>query len=120
MWNMSTDLTFASSRSPEAIRFVVVNNRVPCADEHCAMCGGLIEKGYVRDSRTRLIYCDRVLRGMHTRGVSRRQRSWKESVMKCSNPGCDRGIGLIAYQRGWFSKGLIVHSIAAMCSWLMQ
>ena len=26
--------------------------------------------------------------------------------MKCSNPGCNRGIGLIAYQRGWFSKGL--------------
>jgi len=24
--------------------------------------------------------------------------------MKCSNPNCDRGIGLIAYQRGWFSK----------------
>jgi hypothetical protein len=26
--------------------------------------------------------------------------------MKCSNPGCNRGIGLIAYQRGWFSKRL--------------
>ena len=24
--------------------------------------------------------------------------------MKCSNPNCNRGIGLIAYQRGWFSK----------------
>jgi hypothetical protein len=24
--------------------------------------------------------------------------------MKCSNPGCNRGIGLIAYRRGWFSK----------------
>jgi hypothetical protein len=24
--------------------------------------------------------------------------------MNCSNPGCDRGIGLIAYRRGWFSK----------------
>ena len=24
--------------------------------------------------------------------------------MKCSNPDCDRGIGLVAYQRGWFSK----------------
>src|SRR3974390_817603 len=24
--------------------------------------------------------------------------------MKCSNPDCNRGIGLIAYQRGWFSK----------------
>jgi hypothetical protein len=22
------------------------------------VCGGLIEKGYVRDSQTRLIYCD--------------------------------------------------------------
>jgi hypothetical protein len=24
--------------------------------------------------------------------------------MKCSNPDCNRGIGLIAYRRGWFSK----------------
>lgn len=24
--------------------------------------------------------------------------------MKCANPGCNRGIGLIAYQRGWFGK----------------
>jgi len=55
---MSTDLTFATSRFPQAIRFVVVNNRVPCADQHFAVCGGLIEKGYVRDSQTRLIYCD--------------------------------------------------------------
>jgi hypothetical protein len=34
----------------------------------------------------------------------RRQKSWKESVVKCSNPDCNRGIGLIAYRRGWFSK----------------
>ena len=24
--------------------------------------------------------------------------------MKCSNPDCSRGIGLVAYRRGWFSK----------------
>ena len=24
--------------------------------------------------------------------------------MKCSNPQCNRGIGLIAHRRGWFSK----------------
>ena len=24
--------------------------------------------------------------------------------MKCSNPNCNRGIGLVAYQCGWFSK----------------
>jgi hypothetical protein len=24
--------------------------------------------------------------------------------MKCSNPNCNRGIGLIAHRRGWFSK----------------
>jgi len=23
--------------------------------------------------------------------------------MKCSNPGCNRRIGLVAYRRGWFS-----------------
>ena len=24
--------------------------------------------------------------------------------MKCSNPDCNRNIGLVAHQRGWFSK----------------
>jgi hypothetical protein len=24
--------------------------------------------------------------------------------MKCSNPNCNRGIGLIHHRRGWFSK----------------
>ena len=24
--------------------------------------------------------------------------------MKCSNPNCNRGIGLVAYRRGWFGK----------------
>jgi hypothetical protein len=24
--------------------------------------------------------------------------------MKCSNPDCNRGIGLVSHRRGWFSK----------------
>jgi hypothetical protein len=32
------------------------------------------------------------------------QRPWKENVMKCANPDCNRDIGLVTYQRGWFSK----------------
>ena len=59
---MSTDLTFATGGVPRAIRFVLVNNRVPRTGQH------------------------------------------KEGVMKCSNPECNRGIGLVAYRRGWFSK----------------
>jgi len=55
---MSTNLTFATSRFPQPIQFVLVNNRVPSTSERCALCGGLMEKGYVRDSHTRLIYCD--------------------------------------------------------------
>ena len=55
---MSTDLTFATDRFPSAIRFVLVNNRVPCTAQHCSLCRGLIESGYVRDSQTQLIYCD--------------------------------------------------------------
>jgi hypothetical protein len=26
--------------------------------------------------------------------------------MKCSNPNCNRGIGLVAHRRGWFGKRL--------------
>jgi hypothetical protein len=39
-------------------RFVLVNDRISRTGEHCALCGGIVEKGYVRDSQTRLIYCD--------------------------------------------------------------
>ena len=55
---MTTNPSFASDRLPYRTRFVLVNNRVPRTDEHCALCGGIVEKGYVRDSQTRLIYCD--------------------------------------------------------------
>src|SRR4029077_3937461 len=55
--DMST-LAFATSGPLHQTRFVIVNDRLPRTDEHCALCGGRIEKGYVRDSRTRLIYCD--------------------------------------------------------------
>ena len=58
MWNIRSDLTFTTGGFPRGIRFVLVNNRIPRTDEHCALCGGLIEKGYVRDSRTQLICCD--------------------------------------------------------------
>jgi hypothetical protein len=55
---VSTNLSFGADRFSHRTRFVLVNNRVPRMDEHCALCGGIVEKGYVRDSQTRLIYCD--------------------------------------------------------------
>jgi len=58
MCNMNTDLGYATVRFSRAIRFILVNNRVPRADQHCASCNRLMERGYVRDSQTRLAYCD--------------------------------------------------------------
>jgi len=54
---MNTNLTFATGGFPQ-LTFVLVNDRVPRTNGRCALCGGIIEKGYVRDSLTRLIYCD--------------------------------------------------------------
>ena len=71
---MGTDLTFATDRFPQAIRFVLVNNRVPRTDQHCALCGGPIEKGYVRDSRTQLIYCAQCWSMRGTRLLTRMNR----------------------------------------------
>jgi hypothetical protein len=48
---------------------------------------------------------------MDTYGDPRRQKSWKESVMKCSNPDCNRGIGLLAHRRGWFGNELFCSKI---------
>lgn len=53
---MSANLPFAISH--RGTRFILVNDRLPQTHERCAMCGGIVEKGYVRDSNTRLIYCD--------------------------------------------------------------
>jgi hypothetical protein len=55
---MNTNLTFATGGFPQLTRFVLVNERMPRNDAKCASCGVTIEKGYVRDFRTRLIYCD--------------------------------------------------------------
>src|SRR5260370_5731861 len=40
------------------ITFVLVNDRVPRTDQRCALCSRIVDKGYVRDLQTRLIYCD--------------------------------------------------------------
>jgi hypothetical protein len=56
---MSSNLNFATlSELPCGTRFVLVNDRVPRTNQHCAFCGAIVEKGYVRDSLTRFIYCD--------------------------------------------------------------
>ena len=39
-------------------RFVLVNHRIPRADARCALCGGKIAEGYVREPQTRVLYCD--------------------------------------------------------------
>ena len=55
---MNPNLTFARSGFLHRTRFVVVNDRIPRADGQCARCSRIVERGYVRDSQTRLIYCD--------------------------------------------------------------
>jgi hypothetical protein len=40
------------------MRFVLVNERSPRADASCAVCCTRIDRGYVRDAQTRLLYCD--------------------------------------------------------------
>jgi hypothetical protein len=54
---MSTG-TFSPAEPLHRTRFVIINDRLPRADERCALCRGITQKGYVRDARTRLIYCD--------------------------------------------------------------
>ena len=40
------------------MRFVLVNERSPRTDASCAVCCTRIDRGYVRDPQTRLLYCD--------------------------------------------------------------
>ena len=55
---MYANLTFPTGGFLHRTRFVLVNDRIPRTNGHCALCGGTLENGYVRDFRTRLIYCD--------------------------------------------------------------
>ena len=41
---MSPNLSLATCGIPHTTGFVLVNDRVPRNDEHCALCGGTIEK----------------------------------------------------------------------------
>jgi hypothetical protein len=56
---MSTNPTPASTGGfLRRTRFVLVNDRVPRGDAFCALCSSKIEKSYVRELQTRLLYCD--------------------------------------------------------------
>ena len=72
---MCNGLTLDSGRYSKAVRFAVVNNRVPCSDQRCALCGSLIEKGYVRDLETRLPYCDTQCFEVHAHEAVRIRRN---------------------------------------------
>lgn len=60
----------AEERSPQ-LRYVLVNHRTPRADPHCWLCGGELQKGYVRDLRTGQLYCDRYCLAGHTKITAR-------------------------------------------------
>jgi len=55
---VSANLNIPTCGFPHATRFVLVNDRVPRHDQRCALCGGTLKKGYVRDFKTGLFYCD--------------------------------------------------------------
>jgi hypothetical protein len=50
---VNANLTFARGGFMRRTRFVLVNDCVPRTDGHCALCGGIIEKGYVRSIHER-------------------------------------------------------------------
>lgn len=59
---------------PHRVSFVLVNDRVPHANADCALCGCKIEKGYVRERQTRLLYCDTQCFAGHAIAMKNRAR----------------------------------------------
>jgi hypothetical protein len=45
-------------RRQAGMRFIFVNGRTPRDDAHCALCCDKIGEAYVRETQTRLLYCD--------------------------------------------------------------
>ena len=74
-FRMSTHQTNASAgRFLRWTRFVLVNDRVPRANADCALCCRKIKKGYVRESQTRLLYCDMQCFAGHPIAIENRDR----------------------------------------------
>jgi hypothetical protein len=74
-FRMSTNQTNASAGGfLRWNRFVLVNDRVPRANADCALCCRKIEKGYVRESQTRLLYCDMQCFAKHPIAIENRER----------------------------------------------
>ncbi len=48
----------SAGRFLNQIGLILVNDRTPRGDSDCALCGGKIKNGYVRELRTRLFFCD--------------------------------------------------------------
>jgi len=48
-------------------RFILVNDRTPRADAHCALCCTKITGGYVRQISTKFCYCSRGCFANHSR-----------------------------------------------------
>jgi ribosomal protein L24E len=73
---MSANTTLASAGGfLRRTRFVFVNDRVPRTEAHCALCGRKIEKGYVRQSQTRVLYCDTQCFAGHAIAIKNRARN---------------------------------------------
>ena len=49
------------------LRFILVNDRMPRVDVHCALCCTKIAASYVREINTRFYYCGRGCFASHTR-----------------------------------------------------
>lgn len=55
-------------------RFVLVNDHVPRAKANCTLCCRKIEKGCIRESRMRLLYCDMQCFAGHPIAIENRAR----------------------------------------------
>lgn len=56
---------FAHRDVPPLTRFILVNERTPRQNAGCASCCARIERSYVRDPHTRLVFCDAVCFAAH-------------------------------------------------------
>jgi hypothetical protein len=89
---VSANLSPAACGFPRPTRFVLVNDRVPRNNQHCALCGGAIEQSYVRDFKTDSIYCDTQCFAGRTYNLTK--RVMKSAMFVCT-PTLDGPFGVI-------------------------
>jgi hypothetical protein len=73
------------------MKFILVNDRVPCKSTSCVLCGEPIGTRYLREIGTRLFYCDHDCYADHCRSAVQALSNFAEAFSVALAPHLAKG-----------------------------